>query len=342
MISRSPTGPSTSTRTRSPSSRRRPASRSTTPRTSTTTTSSSPRSSPTSRTASPAAPRSTSSPTGWPRRCTTSATSRTSTRARSRTSRTTSRRTSRARAFDPERNFSAPWQSGMTGLIVNNDLAPDITSINDIFDPKYKGEIEVLTELRDTVPLVMKADGVDVEDATTEDWLAAIDKIGEAVDSGQIVDFTGNDYTADLARGDVAAVIGWSGDAVQLQADDPVDRVAHARRGLHPVVGQHGDPGRCAEPDRRATPGSTTSTTRRTRPRSRTTTSTSPPSTESSRSSRSRAPTPPERPRLPERGLHRRLLVPAEPAGRGRGGDREGVPAGSHRVNRLPTSIGYP
>jgi spermidine/putrescine transport system substrate-binding protein len=124
-------------------------------------------------------------------------------------------------AFDPERNYSAPWQSGMTGLIVNKDLAPDITSIADIFDPKYKGEIEVLTELRDTVPLVMKSEGVDVENATTDDWLAAIDKLGEAVDSGQIVDFTGNDYTADLARGDVAAVIGWSGDAVQLQADDP-------------------------------------------------------------------------------------------------------------------------
>jgi len=124
-------------------------------------------------------------------------------------------------AFDPERNYSAPWQSGMTGLIVNSEVAPDLTSIADIFDPEYEGEIEVLTELRDTVPLVMKSEGVDVEDATTEDWLAAIDKLGEAVDSGQIVDFTGNDYTADLARGDVAAVIGWSGDAVQLQADDP-------------------------------------------------------------------------------------------------------------------------
>jgi spermidine/putrescine transport system substrate-binding protein len=124
-------------------------------------------------------------------------------------------------SFDPERSYSAPWQSGMTGLIVNTDLAPDITSIEDIFDPKYKGQISVLTELRDTVPLVMKSEGVDVEDATTEDWMAAIDKLQEAVDSGQIVDFTGNDYTADLARGDVAAVIGWSGDAVQLQADDP-------------------------------------------------------------------------------------------------------------------------
>ena len=124
-------------------------------------------------------------------------------------------------AFDPERNYSAPWQSGMTGLIVNTELAPDITSIEDIFDPQYKGEISVLTELRDTVPLVMKSMGVDVDEATTEDWMAAIDKLQEAVDSGQIVDFTGNDYTADLARGDVAAVIGWSGDAVQLQADNP-------------------------------------------------------------------------------------------------------------------------
>ncbi|MDQ3758597.1 MAG: spermidine/putrescine ABC transporter substrate-binding protein [Actinomycetota bacterium] len=124
-------------------------------------------------------------------------------------------------SFDPERAYSLPWQGGMTGLIVNKDKAPDITAIEDIFDPKYKGEIEVLTEMRDTVPLVMKSMGVEVEDATTEDWLAAIDKLKAAVDSGQIVDFTGNDYTADLARGDVSAVIGWSGDAVQLQADNP-------------------------------------------------------------------------------------------------------------------------
>ncbi len=124
-------------------------------------------------------------------------------------------------SFDPERNFSAPWQSGMTGLVVNTKLAPDIKSIQDLFDPKYKGEVSVLTELRDTIPLIMKSEGVDVENATTDDWMAAIDKMQEAVDSGQIGDFTGNDYTADLARGDAIAAIGWSGDAVQLQADNP-------------------------------------------------------------------------------------------------------------------------
>ena len=69
-------------------------------------------------------------------------------------------------------------------------------SINDLFDPKYKGKVEMLTELRDTVPLVMKCDGVDPDKATEEDWLDAIDKIKDAADSGQIRRFTGNDYAA--------------------------------------------------------------------------------------------------------------------------------------------------
>jgi spermidine/putrescine transport system substrate-binding protein len=123
--------------------------------------------------------------------------------------------------FDPKREFSVPWQSGMTGLIVNTDVAPDVKSIDDLFDPKYKGQVEMLTELRDTVPLVMKSEGVDLQNATEEDWMAAIDKITEAVDSGQIRRFTGNDYTRDMANGDAAAIIGWSGDAIQLQADNP-------------------------------------------------------------------------------------------------------------------------
>jgi len=124
-------------------------------------------------------------------------------------------------SFDPERSYSLPWQSGMTGLVVNTAAAPDVTSINDLFDPKYKGRVEMLTEMRDTVPLVMMADGVRPEDATKEDWLAAIEKIRDAAESGQIRKFTGNEYTKDLANGDAVAVIGWSGDAVQLQADNP-------------------------------------------------------------------------------------------------------------------------
>jgi spermidine/putrescine transport system substrate-binding protein len=123
--------------------------------------------------------------------------------------------------FDPNRDYSVPWQSGMTGLIVNTDQAPDVKSISDLFDPKYKGKVEMLTEMRDTVPLVMMSEGIDPDNATEDDWMAAIDKLRTAVDDGQIRRFTGNDYTRDMANGDVSAIIGWSGDAVQLQADNP-------------------------------------------------------------------------------------------------------------------------
>ena len=124
-------------------------------------------------------------------------------------------------AIDPNRDYSVPWQTGMTGVIVRKDLAPNVHSVNDLFDPQYKGKVTMLTELRDTVPLVMKGDGVDPNKATEQQWLDAIDKLKGAVDSGQIRRFTGNDYARDLTKGDVVAAIGWSGDAVQLQADNP-------------------------------------------------------------------------------------------------------------------------
>src|SRR5215217_678732 len=127
----------------------------------------------------------------------------------------------KGRPFDSNNDFAVPWQSGMTGLIVRTDLAPDIKSICDLFDPKYKGKVDMLTEMRDTVPLVMKCEGVDLSKATEQDWLDAIDKIGQAADDGQIRRFTGNDYARDLTSGDAVAVIGWSGDAIQLQADNP-------------------------------------------------------------------------------------------------------------------------
>ncbi len=122
---------------------------------------------------------------------------------------------------DPNHDYSIPWQGGMTGLIVNTKLAPDVTSVNDIFDPKYKGKVEMVTELREVVPLVMKADGIDPATATEQDWLDTIDKIKQAGESGQIRRFTGNDYARDLAAGDAVAVVGWAADAFQLQADNP-------------------------------------------------------------------------------------------------------------------------
>ncbi|HET8861625.1 MAG TPA: spermidine/putrescine ABC transporter substrate-binding protein, partial [Solirubrobacterales bacterium] len=122
--------------------------------------------------------------------------------------------------FDPERKFSVPWQGGMTGIWVDTSKAPGIHSVNDLFDPKYKGKVTMLEELRETPALVMLAEGVDPAEASAEQWLNAIDKLKAAADSGQIRRFTGNEYTEDLNAGNIVAAIGWSGDASLIENEN--------------------------------------------------------------------------------------------------------------------------
>jgi spermidine/putrescine transport system substrate-binding protein len=114
---------------------------------------------------------------------------------------------------DPERKFSIPWQGGQTGVWVDTNKAPEIDEVSDLFDPKYKGKVTMLTEMRDTVPLVLQSEGIKPDEATKDDWLKAIDKLRKAKASGQIRRFTGNEYTEDLTSGNIVAAIGWSGDA---------------------------------------------------------------------------------------------------------------------------------
>jgi spermidine/putrescine transport system substrate-binding protein len=123
-------------------------------------------------------------------------------------------------ASDPGRKFSIPWQGGLTGIWVNTSEAPEIHSMKDLFDPKYKGRITVLDEMRDTVPLVMQMQGADPENFTRADWDKAIDFLKEESDNGQIRRFTDNSYTEDLTSGNAIASLGWSGDASLIGRKD--------------------------------------------------------------------------------------------------------------------------
>jgi spermidine/putrescine transport system substrate-binding protein len=124
--------------------------------------------------------------------------------------------------FDPKRDFSMPWQSGLTGIIYRKDkVKSEPKTVDALFDPAYKGKVTMLTEMRDSVGVVAAWLGHDPERASVDQFMEAIDKIGEAADSGQIRGFTGNEYTKDITKGDSEVILGWSGDAVQLKADNP-------------------------------------------------------------------------------------------------------------------------
>jgi spermidine/putrescine transport system substrate-binding protein len=124
--------------------------------------------------------------------------------------------------FDKNREFSMPWQSGLTGIIYRKDkVKREPKSVDDLFDPAYKGKVTLLTEMRDAVGIVAAWQGADPETASEDEFMKAIDKLQEESDSGQIRGFTGNEYIKDITKGDSWVIMGWSGDAVQLKADNP-------------------------------------------------------------------------------------------------------------------------
>lgn len=128
----------------------------------------------------------------------------------------------RSPGWDPERAYTLPWQSGMSGIGYNPKLTGGkLTDVNDLFDPRFKGRVTFLSEWRDSVTLMLLADGKDPANATMDDVMAAFDTLEENAANGQIRRFTGNDYAKDLASGNVYACVAWSGDIVQLQADNP-------------------------------------------------------------------------------------------------------------------------
>jgi spermidine/putrescine transport system substrate-binding protein len=126
-------------------------------------------------------------------------------------------------SWDPNRDYSLPWQSGMTGIGYDPKLVGgDIKTVNQLLtDPKLKGKVTLLTEMADSVGLVIGANGDDPTKVTDATFKKAIDRMQAAVKSGQVRQFTGNDYAPLLAKGDVYACFAWSGDMVQLQADHP-------------------------------------------------------------------------------------------------------------------------
>jgi spermidine/putrescine transport system substrate-binding protein len=123
--------------------------------------------------------------------------------------------------WDPNRDYSLPWQSGLTGIAYNEKLTDPVLTVPDLLqNPKLKGKVTLLQGMGDTMPLVMFANGDDPEHVTDASWDRAMKVIKKAVDSGQIRQFTGNDYSGPLAKGDLSACFAWSGDVVQLQADN--------------------------------------------------------------------------------------------------------------------------
>jgi spermidine/putrescine transport system substrate-binding protein len=125
-------------------------------------------------------------------------------------------------SFDPGRQYSMTWQSGYAGLAYNKQrVKTPVRTVDDLWRPELKGRVEVLSEWRDTIGLIMMSQGVRIDKPFTQaQFDKALDVLKTQLDSGQIRQVKGNSYKEDLISGDALAVIGWSGDIFQLNNEN--------------------------------------------------------------------------------------------------------------------------
>ncbi|UPK76561.1 spermidine/putrescine ABC transporter substrate-binding protein [Nocardioidaceae bacterium SCSIO 66511] len=135
--------------------------------------------------------------------------------------------------WDPDREYSAPWQSGLTGIAYNAAKTDELKSFEELLTRSdLKGRVTLLSEMYDTMIFMLIRVGADPLDFDDTEWENAIDNLREVVDSGQIRAFTGNEYLQDLQSGNIVACEAWSGDIIQAQFDNPDIKFVVPEEGL--------------------------------------------------------------------------------------------------------------
>jgi spermidine/putrescine transport system substrate-binding protein len=123
-------------------------------------------------------------------------------------------------SFDPTRDHTLTWQGIMGGFGWNTEKVPGgVRTLDELFAPANKGKIVVLSEMRDTIGIILRSRGVDLQTVTEDQFMSAVEFLEEKVSGGWIRGVKGNEYAEDLKSGDAIAVIGWSGDMFILKND---------------------------------------------------------------------------------------------------------------------------
>jgi len=123
--------------------------------------------------------------------------------------------------FDLGRSRSLTWQSGFAGIAWDKEALPrGLRSVSDLWAPELEGQVSLLSEMRDTMGLLMLEEGVDPSGTWGNDeFYGALEVFREKVESGHVREVVGNSYMDSLASGASVAAIAWSGDITELNAE---------------------------------------------------------------------------------------------------------------------------
>jgi len=137
-------------------------------------------------------------------------------------------------AYDPDREYSMPWQAGLTGVAYDaRRVNRAIGSIAELFTrDDLRGRVGLLTEYSDTIGMVLLSQGRDLAALSTSDVDNALDFLAQAGEDGWVAGYYGNDFIDALGEGDVAACLAWSGDVLQAQLRNPYLKFVVPEEGM--------------------------------------------------------------------------------------------------------------
>jgi spermidine/putrescine transport system substrate-binding protein len=122
----------------------------------------------------------------------------------------------RKESFDPGNVYSVPYTTGITGIAYDpKKTGREITSMQDLWDPKFKGKVGMMSDVQEIGNFGMLALGIDPEKSTPDDWKKAAAKLREQKSKGIVRKYYEQDYIDALSRGDVWITMAWSGDIFQ-------------------------------------------------------------------------------------------------------------------------------
>jgi spermidine/putrescine transport system substrate-binding protein len=131
-------------------------------------------------------------------------------------------------AYDPEtdgKKYSVPYQWGTTGIGVRLDkVAETVTSWQTMWDPKYKGQIIMESEMTETIGAALKLLGYSLNSQSEEEVTQAGDKLIEQ--KPLVLAYDTSNMKRNMTQG-TPLVHAWSADVLLVQDDIGQDKLGY-------------------------------------------------------------------------------------------------------------------
>lgn len=122
--------------------------------------------------------------------------------------------------YDPNNDYTVPYMNGTIGLIYNTETVDeDIDSWESLFDTKYKNEVFMFDNMRDTIGIALKTLGYSLNSIDQNELEEAKNLLIKQKE--EVNPVYGADEVLDLMRsGEKKIAMIWSGEGLNLEAED--------------------------------------------------------------------------------------------------------------------------